>query len=273
MRLRITHETLYAYEKPATYAIQALRLMPRGSDNQYVVDWRIDVSQDCRLAPVDDHYGNLTHAFSIDGPIAELSIVASGEVVTEDPTGVLRGVPERMPPKLYLRDTALTKADSAIRDFAREVAAGEGGDRLSTLHALMRRLNRELRYDREATEAATTAAEAFATDHGVCQDLAHIFVSAARVLDIPARYVSGYMYDPAEPGPLGASHAWAEAWVGGSLGWIGFDAANDRCPTDAYVRLACGLDYLDAAPIRGTRYGGDGEAMTVRVTVEKTGEF
>ena len=54
-----------------------------------------------------------------------------------------------------------------------------------------------------------------------------------------------------------AGHAWAEAFVP-ELGWVGFDPANGICPTDAHVRVAVGLDYLGAAPLRGTRYGGGG---------------
>ena len=89
MRLAVTHETVYRFEHPAVRAIQTLRLTPRNTEAQLVQTWRIDVSQDCRLAPVEDAFGNLTHSFSIDGPIDELSIVASGVVVTEDTAGVL----------------------------------------------------------------------------------------------------------------------------------------------------------------------------------------
>ncbi|KPL50994.1 transglutaminase family protein [Prosthecomicrobium hirschii] len=272
MRLRITHETVYTYEKPASYAIQTLRLMPRGSQQQFVTEWRIDVSQDCRLSPVEDHFGNLTHAFSIDGPIEELSIVASGEVVTEETTGVLRGTPERLPLSLFLRSTDLTRPDPAIRAFAAAIAEGEE-DRLAVLHKLMAEVHDAMRYDEDATEPSTTAADAFQAGHGVCQDLAHVFIAAARSLEIPARYVGGYMLRDDGENVQAAGHAWVEAFVSPALGWVGFDPANDICPTEAYVRVASGLDYLDAAPIRGTRYGGQGEVMKVKVKIEKTGEF
>ena len=68
----------------------------------------------------------------------------------------------------------------------------------------------------------------------------------------------------------GAGHAWAEAYVPG-LGWIAFDAANGICATDAHVRVAVGLDYLGAAPVRGTRFGGGGEALDVAVRVSEVG--
>ncbi|MEI9898968.1 MAG: transglutaminase family protein [Hyphomicrobium sp.] len=79
-----------------------------------------------------------------------------------------------------------------------------------------------------------------------CQDHAHIFLSAVRSMGMPARYVSGYVVTGAE-GASEAQHAWAETFVDG-LGWLGFDPANQLCPTDRYVRLACGLDSASAAP-------------------------
>ena len=47
MRIQISHETVYRYETPAAGVIQTLRLTPRNHDGQYVVDWRIDVSENC----------------------------------------------------------------------------------------------------------------------------------------------------------------------------------------------------------------------------------
>ena len=104
-------------------------------------------------------------------------------------------------------------------------------------------------------QAATLpAAEALAQGRGVCQDHTHLFVSAARSLGIPARYVSGYLLADEAGHALRETHAWAEAWVDG-LGWIGFDATNGLCVTELYVRLCSGLDAHDAAPVRGSVYG------------------
>ena len=65
-----------------------------------------------------------------------------------------------------------------------------------------------------------------------------------------------------------AGHAWAEAYVP-DVGWVGFDPANGISPTDAHVRVAIGLDYLGAAPVRGTRKGGGAEALTVTILVDQ----
>jgi transglutaminase-like putative cysteine protease len=103
----------------------------------------------------------------------------------------------------------------------------------------------------------------------VCQDHAHIFVACCRWLGIPARYVSGYLGAGAD-GRM-ASHAWAEAWLEGQ-GWRSYDVANRIRPAGKHVRVAIGLDYLDACPVRGFRRGGAGESLDVEVRVNDTAQ-
>ena len=266
MRLRILHETAYAYATPANRAIETLRLTPRGYDGQFIVDWRIDVDHDCRLEQTSDAFGNTTHNFTVEGPLTGLVITAEGRIETSDTSGVVTGQVERFPPIVFLRDTALTTSDAVIRDFAQSVAGAATARPLDLLHALMAGIRERVRFEINATDTGTSAIEGFKMGHGVCQDFAHILISAVRHLGFPARYVSGYLcrtdYIDQEAG-----HAWAEVLID-DLGWVGFDAANGICPTEAYVRLAVGLDYLDAAPVRGVRYGGRGETLAVRVEVE-----
>jgi transglutaminase-like putative cysteine protease len=268
MRLRISHLTTYRYEQPAASVIQMLRLTPRNHDGQYVARWRIDVSTDCRLDQHEDAFGNITHAFTAEGPFDELSVLVEGEIETRDTQGIVRGAVERFPPTLFLRETALTSPDEKLSAFAAACRAPAATDVLATLHTMLARLHNEIAYDTRPTQAATAAAEAFALKRGVCQDLTHIFIAGARSLDIPARYVGGYFHRHDGVAEQDAGHAWAEAFVP-ELGWIGFDGANGICSTDAHVRVAVGLDYLGAAPLRGTRYGGTGEAMAVKVRVDQ----
>ena len=268
MRIHIAHSTVYRYDPPAAGAIQVLRLTPRNHEGQYVVRWRIDVSADARLAAHEDAFGNITHTFSVGGPLSELSIEVDGEVETRNTEGMVRGAIERFPPSLFLRDTPLTRADEAIRDFAQRIRADNRGEILEELHALLHRLHDELVFDTNATYAATEATEAFALKRGVCQDFTHIFISAAHTLSIPARYVAGYLCLADGTVEQQAGHAWAEAFVP-DLGWVGFDAANGICPTDAHVRVAIGLDSLGAAPVRGTRYGTGAESLAVAVKVDQ----
>jgi transglutaminase-like putative cysteine protease len=268
MRIRVRHLTVYRYDPPAAGVIQTLRLTPRSHQGQYITRWRIELSTDARLNEHEDAFGNITHAFTVDGPFSELGVLVEGEVETQDMHGIVRGAVERFPPSLFLRETTLTAADAAIAEFARGVLGGGRMNTLDRLHALLEALNREVVFDADPTHAATSAAEAFALRRGVCQDLTHIFIAAARCAGVPARYVGGYFHRADGVTHQNAGHAWAEAFVD-DLGWVGFDAANGICPTDAHVRVAAGLDYLGAAPVRGTRYGGGAEALTVSVHVEQ----
>ena len=268
MLIRVSHLTTYRYDAPASSVIQILRLSPRNHEGQSVMNWRIDVSADCRLEQHEDAFGNITHAFTADGPFGELDVLAEGEVETRDTQGIVRGAVERFPPSLFLRETMLTQPDEAITAFATEARAKTGDDVLKVLHLMLARLHDDLEYDTDRTYVTTTAAEAFAIKRGVCQDLTQIFIAAARSLNIPVRYVGGYFRRDDAASAQEAGHAWAEAFVLG-LGWVAFDVANGICATDAHVRVAVGLDFLGAAPVRGMRWGGAGETLTVKVQVDQ----
>lgn len=272
MRIHVNHATTYSYDPPANGAIQTLRLTPRNHDGQYVVAWRIDVSEGCQLRAHQDAFGNLTHTFALDGPISELRVLVEGEVETQDTAGVIRGISERFPPSLFLRSTDLTLPDTELAAFAESVGKGEG-DRIARLHALMEAIGEAMEFDADPTHASTTAAAAFKQKRGVCQDFAHVFTACARHIGVPARYVTGYLVGDGavaeQRAGHQAGHAWSEAYVDG-LGWVGFDPVLSQCPTDAYVRLAVGLDYLGAAPVRGNRYGGGDEHLTVALKVDQS---
>jgi transglutaminase-like putative cysteine protease len=265
VRLRIVHETTYRYGTPAASVTQVLRLTPRSHDGQFVHDWRIELDQDGHLRQSADAFGNVVHSLTLSGPLEALTITATGDVETENTNGVIRGQIERFPAPIFLRDTPLTEPDAEIRAFAGDIAGLAGRDRLTLLHDLTTALNRHMEFDTRPTDATTPAAEAFAHGHGVCQDFAHIFIAAARHIGIPARYVSGHLFQK-KAGELVAGHGWAEAMVEG-LGWVAFDPANGISATDAYLRVAVGLDYLGAAPVRGSRHGGAEEKLGVKVRV------
>ena len=269
MRIRIAHTTSYRYAQPARAVIQTLRLTPRNHDGQYVVGWRIDVSENCQLAQHEDAFGNISHVFTVDGPLSELSLSVEGEVETQDTHGVVKGTVERFPPSLYLRETVLTHIDPAIADFAQAARKDAAGDALKTMHNLVQRLHADMAFDTAPTGTTTTAAEAFALKRGVCQDISHIFIAGARSLGVPARYIGGHFHRADGLTDQEAGHAWAEAFVP-DLGWVAFDPTNGIATTDAHVRVAVGLDYLGAAPVRGTRHGGGTESMQVAVMVRQS---
>jgi transglutaminase-like putative cysteine protease len=267
MRIVVEHRTRYRYEAPAAYSAQLLRLTPAVFDGQKVIDWKVDSQPATPLREGRDGFGNITHFLAVNRPHEGIEIVASGTVETADTAGVVAGLSEVVPLAVYLRHTPLTEPDAAISALAEALPASE---RVPWLHALMAAIRERVAYVTGVTGTETTAAQALAAGQGVCQDHAHIFIAAARQADVPARYVTGYLFLD-DPDHAVAHHAWAEAWVAG-LGWVGFDAANGVCPTEHYVRLAAALDARYAAPIRGMHRGGVGESLAVEVKVQQAGQ-
>lgn len=263
MLIRIDHATIYTYQQAPRFIIQMLRLTPRASEGQHIRRWDIETDVDARLRRSEDAFGNIVHALYVDAPTERLTIRVNGEVETTDLAGAVRMGSERVSPLVYLRETPLTARDG---DIAALAASHHKGGRLDRLHHLMRTIYTEMSFEIGATTASHTAAEALKLRCGVCQDYAHLFISAARCMGVPARYVSGHLFRSDGLSSQDAAHAWAEAYIE-ELGWVGFDPANGVCPTDAYVRVAVGLDYLGAAPVRGSSYGGGAEHLFVRLDV------
>jgi transglutaminase-like putative cysteine protease len=267
MRLNIHHETAYHYAAPASYSIQYLRLTPPTLPGQRVLSWKL--AAPAPLRPWIDAFGNQAHVLVIDKPHEEIRILATGEVESDDVDHLLPADGEPHPPSLYLRSSRLTETDEALYDFAQSLAAKFKIGRRNGLDELMHAIRDHVAYQPGVTDAATKASESFGHKAGVCQDHAHIFIACCRALAIPARYVSGYLCT-AKVGDAGmASHAWAEAWIEdkNAQGWATYDVANRTQAGEAHVRLAHGLDYLDACPVRGMRKGGRGEALDVLVHV------
>ena len=270
MRIRISHETTYNYEGTVQSAVQLLRVVPRSNDAQFVRQWRVSVDADARLDRGEDAFGNITHLIYVDGPFEKLRILVEGEVDTTDTKGIVSGGVERLSERLFLRETKLTASTPEISELAKAALRGEGGDPLAALHRINSDLLAVMTFKVGATTAETTAAQAFKDKSGVCQDFAHIFIAAARAAGVPARYVSGY-YMLADSIKQEAGHAWAEAYLAG-IGWVAFDPAHGICATEQHVRIAIGADSQEAAPIRGARTGGSGEALTVSIEVAPGGK-
>ncbi len=269
MIVTIEHATTYRYDRPVRGVVQSHRLTPARFDGQTALDWAVEVSDGTPGGGFRDGAGDWVQSHSAQGPLSAITVTVRGRVQTQDLAGVLRGHRERVPPAAYLRDTGPTRADVALSELARGAVVGATED-LDRAHRLCDAVSAAIAYRPGATEAHTTAAEALRLGEGVCQDHAHAMIATARVLGLPARYVSGYLGgDGAEGAAPEAAHAWAEVWVEG-LGWIGFDPANACCPDARYVRLGSGLDARGAAPIRGIARGGAEESLDVTVSVRAT---
>jgi transglutaminase-like putative cysteine protease len=260
MQLHIRHETTYRYDQPVKYSIQSLRLTPRQDGGQRLVAWRIQAPG--RRVEQTDAHGNVTHLLTVEEPHREVSIIVQGVVETGGSGPIADEGP--LAPLAYLAPTSLTRPDARIRAFAADHLAG-AGPLDARLGNLAEALHGAIRYVRGVTGVHDDGATALARGEGVCQDQAHAFVACCRSAGIPARYVSGYFYT-GDAGEI-ASHAWADAWLGPEAGWLSVDLTHKSLAGERHCRLAVGRDYMDAAPVRGVRQGGGGEALHVAVIV------
>jgi len=266
MRLAIRHTTSYRFADPVAHGLQRLRLTPKETQGQTIVEWTIEYSGAREELAYDDQNHNHVTLVSVAEGAHDVVIACRGVVETEDKAGVIGRHAGHLPLWAFLSQTPLTRPGPRIRQLIAAAGRSDEGP-VPALHNLSAAIRERVVYETGHTHVDTTAEEAVAAGHGVCQDHAQIFVAAARAMEIPARYVSGYllMDDRIEQE---ATHAWAEAWVQG-LGWVGFDVSNGISPDPRYVRVATGRDYRDAAPITGISFGPVAEHLTVDLAVEQ----
>lgn len=266
MRIAIVHSSRYGYANPLGHGLLRVRLKPKSTHGQEVLDWTMDMDHARVETEYEDQHNNATVLASVEPGASAVTVTCHVTVDTADNAGVIGQHAGHMPLWAFTKPTELTRAGPRIRKLAASLDTGPG-ELLASLHQLSARVLDAVRYEIGRTDARTRAEDALQAGHGVCQDHAHIFISAARELGIPARYVSGYlmMDDRSEQE---AGHAWAEAHVP-DLGWVGFDVANGICPDERYVRVATGCDYRDAAPIAGISFGAGDTTLKVRLSVEQ----
>ena len=265
MLLSIDHQTRYLFEKPVAHGLQRLRLTPKATSGQSILEWQMTLEGATVEAEYEDQNHNKTTLIALSPGTRELLVTCRGSVQTADQAGVIGRHAGHLPLWHFLDNTPATRPGSRMRALMASLPVED--DHVTTLHRMSAAVIDTVEYAVGHTNAETSAEEALVGGRGVCQDHAQIFVGCARMLGIPARYVSGYlmMDDRVEQE---ASHAWAEAHIDG-LGWVGFDVSNGISPDPRYVRVATGRDYREAAPVTGISYGGRDVAMHVRLAVER----
>lgn len=253
MDITVRHQLRIDVGDGVPRAVMHLLLTPQSSSVQTVKEWQVDVPGLDDGAGFIDAYGNRAHLATQTKPEPEMTVMASGVVATHDRNGVV-GRLERDPvPALFTRVTPLTKPIGAITSKLRSLPKS-GQERISLLHTLMERVaevigGESTGQSQSQSQDGQSQSQTQGSDEALpgASEYAHAFVGAARALDIPARYVTGYL--AAEGDVAAAFHAWAEAWDDG-LGWIGFDPMLELCPTERHVRIACGLDAASTPPVR-----------------------
>ncbi len=258
MKLHIHHTTTYRYDANVAHSTQYLRLTPNNSSRQKILSWELRLPAAASRSV--DAYGNVMHVITIDFPHQDIVIEAEGYVDVDD-CAIEKA--DNLSPLVFLRSTPLTIADNALVEFALPFLAIVKDFPRDAAWQMMLKLRSHMTFQAGETDTCTNAAEAFAQKQGVCQDFAHIFLACAHAIGLPARYVSGYLFTDSTDHV--ASHAWVEVWLGDN--WWGMDIANGIEAGHQHLKLAVGMDYMEACPVRGIRHGGGKESHEAKAVV------
>lgn len=256
MKLMINHQTHYQYTQTAKNSLQYIKMTPQSNAHQQVLSWGLSVpgEQASHVDAFNNIWLTATQRFSYQN----MTIMAQG--IVDINTHSTHAVDLDINPILFLQKTTSTLCSVEMMDFARRYVPFASH---ANLVQLSEALLAHMPYISDTTGVNTTAIHAFEERQGVCQDHTHVFIAMCKVLGIPARYASGYLYVP-DTSHL-ASHAWAEVYIGEH--WYTFDVSNQLYTPSSHIYVAIGRDYWDVAPVRGVREKGGVESMSSIVQV------
>jgi len=277
MLLRLLHRTTFVYAGQARDSFNEVRLRPRSDETQSCRGFALRITPESPVREYDDFYGNTVHYFDIADGHDRLVIEAESEINTMPnaeraeipavPFSALVGSAEHELLAEFFSNSRYVPLTPELGEEARVALAGPRGDVWSDVCRLGRHVYLAMAYRPKATEVTTLATDALKLRAGVCQDFAHVMLGLCRCAEIPARYVSGYFYNPKRrPGEVEASHAWVEAFLPG-YGWAAYDPTHDRPTDERYVKVGVGRDYADISPASGTYRGAPTHSLEVEVTV------
>lgn len=277
MLLRCTHTTHLTYSDLVSESVMELRMAPRQEMDQHRLSFDLAIGPETQVTSYFDWLGNTVHAFSISRFHPRIQIIATSVVETDRP----RKEPERfkdrwpfnkdeLPYELldFLQFGGPIVDSPELRYLARSVAATEGDSAGELALRLMYLIEEKFTYEKGITSAASPITEILQHGKGVCQDFTHLMIGLARVLGIPARYVSGLVHpDASRYRGFTQTHAWAELFFP-SAGWVGFDPANNCIVGGNFVKVAIGRDFRDVPPNKGIYRGLARESIEVEVHTE-----
>ena len=287
MRLHITHETTYHYSLPARLSVNELRLSPEDSPRQTPGETHFRIDPVATLASSRDLFGNLVHQFEFEDKHPSLNIAVESTVETRPyspPSHEVLHSPLPHPSKHsgddHLRDF-LSESNCIPRDpetwrEALDLQSCSDNTWAGFVLTLSQHIFENCKYCEQHIHTMRAASQVQRERTGTCQDFSHLLIAYLRLLHIPARYISGYLYDPGLDGGTspeligsGTTHAWVEAYLP-NFGWLGIDPTNNCWVNENYVSLAFGRDYHDVVPIRGSFMGGgNNRELEVSILVQK----
>lgn len=276
-RFDIHHITKYTYEGPVTDSANQIVLFPVKDEYQEVLEHELTISGEPPVEVYEDYYGNEVGSFTLAESHSALTIDSRLEVITK-PRPVLNDEADKeaqwalleqlrwqVPYIDFLKqeqfDSLAEVLESICPQKARRQTPLEAALQLRTY------VYDHFKYIKGVTSVESTLDEVWKLKAGVCQDFAHILLVFLRQIQIPSRYVSGYIC-PNQNGMRGegATHAWIEAYIPFN-GWVGLDPTNNCIVNDLHVRLAVGRSFSDCSPVKGTYKGTAGQKLEVGVSV------
>lgn len=279
MKLHVFHRTHFAYATPVTDSYNEVRLQPLSIDGQVCESFILRVLPPTRLAHFYDFNRNIAQFFELPEGHTTLTIESTSTVTTVSrvlPIDTLTFPMARVAECVrmercydYLQTSEYVSLDAEVWKLAIDACADQT-DLWQAAIAIMRFVHRNFSYVPNSTSVNTHMLEVLQQRRGVCQDFAHVMVGMCRSMKIPARYVSGYIYNGPADHLLGAqaSHAWCEVFLP-ELGWRGLDPTNNQQADEHYVKVAIGRDYADIVPIKGSYRGTRDKTMSVEVVVTR----
>ncbi len=279
MHLRVVHRTLFTYAGEATESFNELRLRPADTESQRCLAFDLRITPATEARDYRDFHGNTVHYFEVPDPHAQLCVTTISRVETvplneravvpEVSVTELSASPEHEMLAEFHTSSPYVPLEVEIWREAQDVVSDGSSDVWSHVRRLGEHVHRTFAYRPNSTGVHTLATDALRQRCGVCQDFAHVHLGLCRSLGIPARYVSGYFFNPSRrPRENEASHAWIEAWLPG-VGWLAYDPTHARPADDRYVRVAVGRDYTDIRPVSGTYRGAPTRSLRVDVCVRQ----
>lgn len=275
-RFVISHTTGYRYDHPVPASYNEARMTPATAAGQVTLDSRIEVDVMTWSHTYRDYWGTRVTAFEALSPHEELTVVSRStvEMYPAEPPDTGAGWDVLSRPEVvdshheYLVQTPWTAPAEEVVELARRVTGDLPPQ--AAARAVCEELHGCMAYVPGVTSVQTSAAEAWQTRQGVCQDFAHLTLGALRSLGIPARYVSGYLH-PRPDADLGEtvegqSHAWVEWWAGD---WVAFDSTHLSEVGADHVLVARGRDYPDVTPLKGIIAGTAQSDLFVTVEVTR----
>ena len=286
-RMRICHRTEYRYHKPVNFGEHRLMFRPRDSHDLRLVSSKLTISPNAKIRWHHDVFGNSISVAEFKAPSDTL--ILESIVVVEQYTPENLEFPidrdARTLPFTYsadeVGDLARTNErhypdpEGLIYKFAADCLAVGQGETEWVLVSMTNKIHHNFEYVTRFEEGTQTPHQTLKSGRGTCRDFALLMIEAARLLGLAARFVTGYLYDPAEEANqalrgTGATHAWAQVFLPGA-GWIEYDPTNGIIGSANLIRVAVTRDPSQAIVVQGSFFG-DSDAfkeMDISVTVEQ----